>query len=142
MLNRLSERKNSLVRLLLFITVFIISYLVFNFVLLISYVPTNSMEPTVKAETLCIGTRIKPNGYKNSDIIVFHKDGELLLKRIVASGGETYEYDGKEYEIPEGQFFVRGDNAEHSFDSRYWDEPYISEDDIEASLIFYISCKN
>jgi signal peptidase I len=39
--------------------------------------------------------------------------------------------------VPENAYFVLGDNSQNSWDSRYWDEPFISEDDIVAKLLGY-----
>ena len=41
------------------------------------------------------------------------------------------KYNGT-FEVPEDKFFFLGDNRAESDDSRYWDDPYVSKDDIDA----------
>ena len=94
-------------------------------VFFIGYVPTSSMEPTLKKESIIFGVRIFDD-LKTGDIIVFTKDGNVLVKRIVAVAGETITINGVSYTVPENSFFVLGDNRECSIDSRYWEEPFIS----------------
>ena len=39
------------------------------------------------------------------------------------------------FEVPEGCYFVLGDNRENSYDARYWDETYVSKDDIIGRVV-------
>lgn len=102
-------------------------------VFLIGYVPTESMEPTIEKGSYIVGIRIFSE-LEVGDIIIFRHDGKLLVKRIAAVAGETVERDDNYIEIPESCFYVLGDNAQASHDSRYWENPFVKAEDIIAKL--------
>lgn len=123
-------------------------YILMRYVFLIGYVPTASMEPTLPQESFILGIRIfdEPEA---GDIIVFEKDGKLLVKRIAAAPGEKVDLSQLSYmttvpipvwdepviTVPEGCYFVLGDNSQNSWDSRYWCDPFVTEEEIVAKLI-------
>lgn len=125
----------------------LLTLLVFRMVLFIGYVPSASMEPTLQAGSFIIGSRFIGDPGKG-DIIVFYHDGKLLVKRIAACPGEIVDrselsymtsvpipaWDDPELVIPEGCYFVLGDNSQDSFDSRYWDDPFVRTCDIVACV--------
>lgn len=102
-------------------------------VFFIGYVPTSSMEPTLKKESIIFGVRVFDD-LKTGDIIVFTKDGNVLVKRIAAVAGETITIEGINYSVPENSFFVLGDNRDYSIDSRYWEDPFISLEMVVAKI--------
>ena len=122
--------------------------LLFRTVLFIGYVPTASMEPTLKVGSYILGTRFTGE-LEVGDIIVFRRDGQLVVKRIAAKGGDQVDLSKLSYmtvlpipvwenaiiTVPEDSFFVLGDNTENSLDSRYWDDRYVKKQDIVAKLI-------
>lgn len=108
-------------------------FLLFRFVLFIGYVPTESMEPTIPKGSCIIGTRIFGK-LEAGDIIVFHRAGKLLVKRIAAVGGDTVAHQGKKMVVPEEYFYVLGDNRDASWDSRYWKDIFLSKDSVVAFL--------
>ena len=54
------------------------------------------------------------------------------MKRIAACGGEEIERNGETITVPTDYFYVLGDNAENSYDSRYWEEPFVKAEDVIA----------
>lgn len=69
------------------------------------------------------------------DIVIFEHEGQLLIKRIAAVGGATVEYAGSRITVPENCFYMLGDNTENSYDSRYWEEPFVKRTSIVATLL-------
>ena len=57
---------------------------------------------------------------KRGDVVVLNSphDGTPLVKRIAAVPGDRIEGQGEV--VPSGKYYVRGDNTDHSFDSRYF----------------------
>ncbi len=100
------------------------------------------------------------------DIVIFRypddPTGEtLFIKRVIGMPGETLMIrDGKVYvngsgeplddsfcseapegdygpfEIPDGCYFMMGDNRNDSLDSRFWDHPYVTTDAILGKAFF------
>lgn len=119
--------------LLLPALVFGLTFCLFRFVFIIGYVPSASMEPTLKEKSYILGVRIYGD-LEVGDIIIFEHNGTTMVKRIAAVGGETIDVEGKTYIVPEGSLFMLGDNTGNSFDSRYWDEPFVSERQVIAKV--------
>ena len=114
--------------------VMLFTFLLLKYVFLLGYVPTESMEPTLKRGSYIIGCRIYSD-LEVGDIIVFQHDGKLLVKRIAAVGGDTVEQNGTSMTVPEGCYYILGDNADSSYDSRYWLNPFVDGADVVAKLI-------
>lgn len=123
------------------------AYVILKFVLLIGYVPSASMTPTLPERSLVIGCRWFED-LQVGDIIIFERDGVLMVKRIAAVPGERLDLRKLKYmtsvpipvwedpiiQIPENCYFVLGDNSENSWDSRYWEDPYVRLDTIRAKI--------
>ena len=109
--------------------------MLFKFVFFIGYVPTASMEPTLKTDSLILGTRVYGD-IEVGDIVIFKYEGNLLVKRVAAKGGDDFEIDGVTYSVPDGCYFMLGDNRENSYDSRFWENPYVKEKDILAKVVW------
>ena len=126
----------------------LIFVLILRFVLLVGYVPTPSMEPTLRQNSIIVGTRLFGE-LKTGDIIVFQKDGVLVVKRIAGSPGERIDltkisymdsvpiplFEQEVITVPKNAYFVLGDNSQNSWDSRYWEDPFISAEEIVAKVI-------
>ena len=125
----------------------LLCYVLLQHVFLLGYVPSASMEPTFQEGSFIFGLRIFETPTVG-DIIVFVKDGTLQVKRIAAGPGDKIELTKLEYmdslpipnwtdpllTVPAGHFFVLGDNTQNSYDSRYWEDPFIVEEQIVAVL--------
>ena len=127
------------------VVVTLLFYLLLRCVILIGYVPSASMEPTLKQDSLLFAWRICDTP-EVGDIVVFEKDGKLQVKRVAAGPGDIVDYSSLEYSeaipipswrdqvitVPAGCYFLLGDNTQNSMDSRYWEDPFITEDQIVA----------
>ena len=116
------------------IIVTLIVVLLFHYIFMFGYVPTSSMEPTLEAGSLILGLRCFDD-LQNGDIIIFSHDGSYLVKRIAACEGDNLVHQNTIVTVPKNSFYVLGDNADNSHDSRYWDNPFVSYEDVIARLI-------
>lgn len=122
-------------------------FLLLRCVLLIGYVPSASMEPTLKENSFIMGTRIYSD-LSVGDIVVFRHNGVLMVKRIAAGPGDVIDLSQISFmenlvppdrgweciTVPDGCYYLLGDNQSDSLDSRYWDEPFVASADIVAKL--------
>lgn len=122
-------------------------FLLLRCVLLIGYVPSASMEPTLKENSFIIGTRIFSD-LSVGDVVVFRHTGVLMVKRIAAGPGDVIDLSQISFmenlvppdrgweciTVPDGCYYLLGDNQSDSLDSRYWDEPFVASADIVAKL--------
>jgi signal peptidase I len=128
-----------------------LALLVNNFVIVNTSVLSGSMENTIMTDDRVVAFRLSylfsdPERY---DIVVFRypkDESKLYVKRIVGLPGETIEIRGGKvyidgtdtplrdefirdapygdfaaYTIPQGEYFMLGDNRDESEDSRAWD---------------------
>ena len=121
-------------------------FALFRFVLFIGYVPSASMEPTIRAESFVFGRRVIPE-IRRGDILVFERDGVLQVKRVAGVPGDVIYLDDtrltfsvgealpghtRVLTVPNGCYFMIGDNAEHSIDSRVWEELFVERAQVVA----------
>lgn len=104
---------------------------------------------------------------KRGDVIICTatdkvEEGNILIKRVIGLPGEHISFDDgyvyingqmcyeqylpeetetnciKAFDIPDGCYFVMGDNRLDSYDSRYWDDPFLKRSDIKGKLMSVI----
>ena len=133
----MKQRKKSIWVIPVLVT--LVTLLLLKGVFLIGYVPTASMEPTIKQGSFIVGLRFYGE-LERGDIIIFWHDGKLLVKRIAAVGGESVRWGEGILRVPEGSFYVLGDNADNSMDLRYWEDPFVFKKSVVGKVIFNFCC--
>ncbi len=128
----------------------------------IGNITSSSMEPVLATGSKVIINKLsyvveKP---QIGDVIAIKKDGQYMIKRIVAEGGDYLESENgtlllngyvldepyilenvetdlpKEVEVPENSYYLLGDNRENSIDSRYWEESFVTKADIIGRVVY------
>lgn len=137
-----------------------------TFVIVNATVPTGSMENTIMPQDRIVAFRLAYlfDDPDRGDIVVFRYPDDptgdtLYVKRIIGLPGETVTIsdgvvfiDGvalpesylKEeafgdfgpYTVPEGCYFMMGDNRNNSEDSRYWTNTFVEKEDLLGKVIF------
>lgn len=149
-----------------FAVAIIAALLINSFIIVNARIPSGSMENTIMPGDRVFGNRLAYvlSEPKRFDIIIFKypdDESQLFIKRIIGLPGETVEIrdgniyiDGSDeplddvetkepmagsfgpYTVPEGCYFVMGDNRNNSRDSRYWEHTFVSEDEILGEAVF------
>ena len=139
----------------------VVAWVFFAKIIMIAVVQSGSMEPTLMTGNTVFYNRLAyvKNAPKRGDVVIFWSDEVncLLGKRIIGVGGDKVEFaDGqviinghytdesayiddkietncdKVFNVPEGCYFMLGDNRENSLDARYWKQCYIPLENIKG----------
>ena len=136
------------------------------FIIMNAKVPSGSMKDTINEGDRIVGLRLAYafSSPKRGDIIIFkYPDNESTkyVKRVIGLPGDTVSFkDGdvyingeklnepylktqhstytsvESYTVPEGSYFMLGDNRENSKDSRFWNNTYVKKQKILAKVMF------
>lgn len=138
-----------------------------KYVIIKAEVPTGSMEHTIEVDDCILGLQLAYlfSDPERGDIVIFpwpDNPEVTYVKRVIGLPGETVEIkDGavyingeaieepylKEemvgeygpYVVPEGCYFMLGDNRNSSQDSRRWTNTFLEGEDIMAKVLFRYS---
>lgn len=140
-----------------------VSALVATLIMPVIQISGSSMSQTFNEGEIVVSFKTK--NLESGDVIAFYHGNKILVKRVIASAGsyvnmdeEGYVYvDGDKlnenyiedyslsevdielpYQVPDGHWFVLGDNRDDSVDSRNSEIGSISQDDIIGKIIFRI----
>lgn len=153
----------SLIKIFIFAAVFALIFT--NFIIINAEVPSGSMRDTIWEGDRLFGFRLayKFSEPERGDIVIFKfpdDETQNYVKRVIGlpndivqiKGGRVYingdeldepyikDYifdDGETYTyiVPEGCYFMLGDNRNNSKDSRYWVNTYVKKEKIVAKVI-------
>lgn len=154
-----------LVGILRWVTVLVVAFLlllnIFTHVLQVVTYNGTGMEPTLQGgQTLIL---LKTKNVEDGDIIAFYYNNQVLVRRVVCTGGKQLEIDEQgvvkingtvleepylaspatgqcniafPYHVRTGTVFVMGDNRLESMDSRLEEIGTVPEDRIIGKVIF------
>lgn len=136
----------------------------FTFVMPVVKYYGTSMSPSLEDEQILIVSKLSP--VKNGDIIAFYYNNKVLVRRVIASGGENVVIDifgnvtvngqpleedyvenrtmgqcnlSFPYQVPTSCFFVLGDNRATAMDSRLMEIGSVNEDRVLGKVVFSLN---
>ena len=159
-------RKEAMAYFKIVISAVAIAVVLVLFIIMNAKVPSGSLKDTINEGDRIVGLRLAYafSSPKRGDIIIFkYPDNESTkyVKRVIGLPGDTVSFkDGdvyingeklnepylktqhstytsvESYTVPEGSYFMLGDNRENSKDSRFWNNTYVKKQKILAKVMF------
>lgn len=141
-----------------------------QYVFKFAIVSSSSMEPSINTGEVILMDRLAytVKEPRRGDIVLFKSDEykNEMLKRIIGMPGDEITFvDGyifvngiicneqaylsedietncqESFTVPDGHYFLLGDNRSNSNDSRFWSEPYIDQNKIIGKLLIHVNLK-
>lgn len=156
-------KKEFLSNVVLVLAALAIGLMLNKYVIANAQVPTGSMETTVMAGDRIFVNRLSyvfgEPGRGDIVTFIYPDDGQTLyLKRVMGLPGETIQgkngiiyIDGEvlekdftqevsyedfgPYTVPDGCYFMMGDNRNDSWDSRYWEHTFVEKEEIIGKAV-------
>lgn len=147
------------------VTILLFAFL-FGVVLIYGIVPSGSMEPLCKTGSIYVGNRLAymGAGVERGDVVLVSHNNTVYCKRVIGLPGEevsiadgavwidSVELDESAYlpesvettapldtyVVPDGCYFILGDNRSNSMDARYWDDAYVSGENILGKYLWSV----
>ena len=160
-LKNMTRVKFSRIQDIISLAVVIILLFIYTHMFFLAIVPTLSMYPTLSENEFVLGIRTDDLDY--GDVVTFYPDenhSQLWIKRLIGKPGDVidiyngyvmrngtvldepyiYEapnYNMEQYLVPEGTYFVMGDNRNNSTDSHLIGP--IDADDMVGKMIIHFN---
>lgn len=159
-----SKRRGAVVRTISMLIVLAASFVLVSYMWLPVYQVTgNSMEPLLEQGQILLACRVQ--SLKHGDLAAIYFENQILIKRVIGTAGDWIEIDEEgtvsvngntlsedyltdtvlgqtdltyPYQVPEGCYFVMGDNRKDSVDSRMSVIGPIAEEKIAGKILFCI----
>ena len=158
--------RNFFLELVPYVIIIFVVALIRSFIVTPVKVNGSSMYPYLKDGEILVLNKMDKK-YKRFDIVVANADNTKIIKRVIGLPGESIEYkdcklyiNGEEIDdyvkdcitedfsledlynyviIPEGYYFVMGDNRKESSDSRDYRIGLIKSSNIQGKVIFRLT---